>query len=117
MTNHERRLKEQRKLERAAEKLKKEGTDRAINILQVLPCYILGRGGYGNVRLEKFIKELYRLTNKVVKDERLLQKLQSEAIKEFAEKLKKRFYLSAGRCVVNVYDIDNLVEEMTEADK
>lgn len=78
MTNHERRLKEQRKLERAAEKLKKEGTDRAINILQVLPCYILGRGGYGNVRLEKFIKELYRLTNKVVKDERLLQTIINE---------------------------------------
>ena len=48
---------------------------------------------------------------------RLLQKLQpakSEAIKEFAEKLKKRFYLSAGRCVVDVYHIDILVKEMTE---
>lgn len=47
----------------------------------------------------------------------LLQKLQqakSEAIKEFAEKLKKRFYLSAGRCVVDVYHIDSLVREMTE---
>lgn len=48
---------------------------------------------------------------------RLLQKLQqakSEAIKEFAERLKKRFYLSAGRCVVDVYHISNLVKEMTE---
>ena len=48
---------------------------------------------------------------------RLLQKLQqakSEAIKEFAEKLKKRFYLSAGRCVVDVYHIDKLAREMTE---
>ena len=48
---------------------------------------------------------------------RLLQKMQqlkSEAIKEFAEKLKKRFYLIAGRCVVDVYHIDNLVKEMTE---
>ena len=47
--------------------------------------------------------------------ERLLQKLQqaqSKAIKEFAERLKKRFYLSAGRCVVDVYHIDNLVKEM-----
>lgn len=47
----------------------------------------------------------------------LLQKLQqakSEAIKEFAERLKKRFYLSAGRCVVDVYHISNLVKEMTE---
>lgn len=44
-------------------------------------------------------------------------KIKLEAIKEFAEKLKKRFYLSAGRCVVDVYHIDNLVKEMTEADK
>lgn len=39
-----------------------------------------------------------------------------EAIKEFAEKLKKRFYLSAGRCVVDVYHIDNLVKEMAEVE-
>lgn len=39
--------------------------------------------------------------------------IRAEAIKEFAEKLKKRFYLSAGRCVVDVYHIDNLVKEMT----
>ena len=43
--------------------------------------------------------------------------IRNKAIKEFAEKLKKRFYLSAGRCVVDVYHIDNLVKEMTEADK
>ena len=41
-----------------------------------------------------------------------VQTAQSEAIKEFAEKLKKRFYLCAGRCVVNVYHINNLVKEM-----
>ena len=40
--------------------------------------------------------------------------IRNEAIREFAEKLKKRFYLSAGRCVVDVYHIDNLVKEMTE---
>ena len=41
-------------------------------------------------------------------------KIKLEAIKEFAEKLKKRFYLSAGRCVVDVYHIDRLAKEMTE---
>ena len=41
-----------------------------------------------------------------------LKTAKAEAIKEFAEKLKKRFYLIAGRCVVNVYQIDNLVKEM-----
>ena len=40
-----------------------------------------------------------------------IQTAQAEAIKEFAEKLKKRFYLCAGRCVVDVYNIDNLVKE------
>lgn len=47
----------------------------------------------------------------------LLQKLQqakSEAIKEFAERLKKRFYLLNGRCVVDIPQINNLVKEMTE---
>ena len=43
-----------------------------------------------------------------------VEQIKSEAIKEFAEKLKKRFYLCAGRCVVDVYHIDNLVKEMTE---
>ena len=41
-----------------------------------------------------------------------VEQIKSEAIKEFAEKLKKRFYLCAGRCVVNVYHIDSLVKEM-----
>ena len=42
----------------------------------------------------------------------MYHEVRAEAIKEFAEKLKKRFYLIAGRCVVNVYQIDNLVKEM-----
>ena len=41
-----------------------------------------------------------------------VEQIKSEAIKEFADKLKKRFYLCAGRCVVNVYHINNLVKEM-----
>ena len=41
-----------------------------------------------------------------------VEQIKYEAIKEFAEKLKKRFYLCAGRCVVDVYHIDNLLKEM-----
>lgn len=41
-----------------------------------------------------------------------VEQIKSEAYKEFAEKLKKRFYLCAGRCVVDVYHIDSLVKEM-----
>ena len=40
-----------------------------------------------------------------------VEQIKYEAYKEFAEKLKKRFYLCAGRCVVNVYHIDNLLKE------
>ena len=76
-------------------------------------------------RLEKEIKDKERAYNDEfcsrkewqTKCRELLKEKQitkSEAIKEFAEKLKKRFYLSAGRCVVDVYHIDNLVKEMTE---
>ena len=38
-------------------------------------------------------------------------KIRVEAVEEFAEKLNKRFYLCAGRCVVDVYHIDNLLKE------
>lgn len=38
--------------------------------------------------------------------------IKAEAYKEFAEKLKKRFYLSAGRCVADVYHIGTLLKEM-----
>ena len=61
--------------------------------------------------LEKSIDCSRKEYNRVVQK---LQHAKSEAIKEFAEKLKKRFYLSAGRCVVDVYHIDILVKEMTE---
>ena len=79
-------------------------------------------------RLEKEIKDKERAYNDELcsrkewqtKCRELLKEKQittSEAIKEFAEKLKKRFYLSAGRCVVDVYHIDNLVKEMTEVNE
>ena len=45
-----------------------------------------------------------------------VEQIKSEAYKEFAEKLKKRFYLCAGRCVVNVYHIDSLLKEMVGED-
>lgn len=79
MTGYERKLKMQRRLEREADKLKKEGTDAAINILQVLPVYVLAtRYGFGNLRLERFILELYRLTEKVKNDERILSIMLNE---------------------------------------
>ena len=49
--------------------------------------------------------------------EKLENQIKSEAIKEFAERLKKRFYLLNGRCVVDIPQINNLVKEMTEVEK
>lgn len=48
-----------------------------------------------------------------------IEKAKSEAVKEFAEKLKEKSFQSFGnygitRDVVEVCDIDNLIKEMTE---
>lgn len=61
---------------------------------------------------ERLAKELMKC--KFEKDMlyQTVEEIKSKAIKEFAERLKKRFYLSAGRCVVDVYHIENLVKEM-----
>ena len=62
-------------------------------------------------KLKKNIDGLNIFTKNHIKVIRL------QAIKEFAERLKKRFYLCAGRFVVDVYHIDNLVKEMTEVEE
>lgn len=67
--------------------------------------------------IERTEKELTEYKLRLKMSECTVDEIKSEAIKEFAEKLKKRFYLSAGRCVVDVYHIDNLVKEMTEVQK
>ena len=98
MTSHERKLKEQRKLERDKAKIKRAGIDSAINILQVLPAYILAyRYKFGNLRIERFIAELYRLTDKVKKDERLL-----------ATMINELEYDKGIRIDIETGDVDNL---------
>ena len=54
------------------------------------------------------------INRKKAENERLLQKLQSEAIKEFAERLKKEALINSGYEVLQAGAIDNLVKEMTE---
>ena len=77
--NYQTKLKTQRYLERQAEKMKKQGTDNAIGILQVLPVYTLMREfGFGNVRLERFVREFWRLTDKVKDDIPLLHTIASD---------------------------------------
>ena len=79
MTRQEKRRKELRHLEREKGKLKQQGIDDAIAILQVLPVYTLMREfGFGNVRLEKFVQEFWRLTDKVKDDIPLLHTIASD---------------------------------------
>ena len=81
--------------------------------------YKTGSGGCVN-RCRKDALDL--INRKKADNERLLQKLQSEVIKEFAERLKEKaddYVLAEGEfeTMIFAYDIDNLVKEMTEADK
>lgn len=79
MTNRERKLKIQRQVNRQADKLKQAGTDSAIGILQVLPIYVLAyKYNFGNIRLEKFVREFHRLTRKVQENEDLLRTIINE---------------------------------------
>lgn len=74
MNRQQRRLKEQRQLQRRADNLKHDGTMTAINILQVIPLYILGAEyGFGNVRLDRFLRRLYSLVEQVSKNGRILE--------------------------------------------
>ena len=45
---------------------------------------------------------------------KFLEQIKSEAIKEFAERLKEKFGIADCIVTVNNNDIDDLVEEMTE---
>ena len=73
MNKLQKRQKEQRYLAKQADKLRQKGVQDAIDILQVLPVYVLmTKYKFGNVRLERFITELWRLTLKVQQNKELL---------------------------------------------
>lgn len=75
MTNREKFLKAQRQRERMKNKEENVGVNIAINILQVLPLYILSTEyGFGNRRLERFLTRLYELTDQVKNDRNILNK-------------------------------------------
>lgn len=79
MTKNERKRKEQRYLERRADELKKEGTEKAIRVLQLLPLYVLMREwGFGNKLLMRFLMQMYRYTAMAEKDEHILELIQNE---------------------------------------
>lgn len=72
-------------------------------------------GGKGEIAQGRFGDILDLIIRQKAENERLLQKLQSEAIKEFAERLKEKFGIADCIVTVDNNDIDDLVKEMTEA--
>ena len=76
MNTMQRKLKEQRYLKRREQKLKDVGTLSAINILQVIPLYILATEyGFGNIRLDRFLNRLYNLVEQTANDKTILYKM------------------------------------------
>lgn len=76
MNTMQRKLKEQRYLKRREQKLKDVGTLSAINILQVIPLYMLATEyGFGNIRLDRFLNRLYNLVEQTANDKTILYKM------------------------------------------
>lgn len=72
----QRKQKDLRRLERRADKLKYDAQVEAVNILLVLPVYILGfKFGWGNKRLFSFINLLHSYTEWMAKDKSVLNKM------------------------------------------
>ncbi len=69
MNRHQRRLKQNRRQERIDRADKFEAANLAVNLMLVIPCYVLREQfGFGNKRMEKYITEFHRLYQAVVKD-------------------------------------------------
>jgi hypothetical protein len=66
MNKRDKKRKEHRYLERQADKLKKEGAEQAIDMLYVLPLYVLREQfGFGNVRLVRFIDRFNSIAKQI----------------------------------------------------
>lgn len=76
MNRQQRRLKEQRLLQRRADSIKNDGTMTTINILQIIPLYMLATEyGFGNIRLDRFLSRLYMLVEQVSRDNKILDRM------------------------------------------
>lgn len=79
MNRQQRRCKEMRQLQRRADSIKNDGTMTAINILQIIPLYMLATEyGFGNIRLDRFLTRLYALVEQVSKDNKILYRMCNE---------------------------------------
>lgn len=71
MNKHQQRLKEMRRQERIDHKLVYKGAETALGVLMVIPLYVLHtKFGFGNKRLQDFMREFYRLYE-LVKDDKV----------------------------------------------
>ena len=72
---------------------------------------------YENIFLEDALDLIKRKNEEILKRKKQLMELKSEAIKEFAERLKEKALIDSGYEVLQLGTIDNLVEEITEEEK
>ena len=62
MNRHQKRLKQSRRQERIDRVSKFETASLALNLMVVLPCYVLREQfGFGNKRMEKYLTEFHKI--------------------------------------------------------
>ena len=82
MNRQQRRLKEQRHLNRVEEKIKLDGAKLAIDVLSVLPAYALAEEfNFGQKRLMRFMSRFIKTYDAVIKKQVTLETL-AEIIKD-----------------------------------
>lgn len=70
MNKQQRHAKEKRYLERQQKKMTEDGAKLAIDVLGVIPVYVLHEAfGFGHDRLTKYILEYQRIMTAVIKDQ------------------------------------------------
>ena len=73
------KLKQLRRDEEAVKKIKNEGTKEAINILQIIPAYVLAtKFDFGNIRLSRFLYQYNRYVKLILQDSTDLDKMTKE---------------------------------------
>lgn len=67
MNKHQQRLKEMKKKIREDEKFRKEAAQLSINVLSVVPAYVMLEFGWGNKRLARFIRRYAKVVDDIAK--------------------------------------------------
>ena len=73
------KLKQLRRDKDAVKKIKNEGTETAINVLQIIPAYVLAvKFGFGNIRLSRFLYQFHRYIKLASQDSTVMDMMVKE---------------------------------------